>query len=574
MSTALNALLALPSTSLPGHGSGTDGAVENTRLGALRDSKTTVYDFWTTRCTNCPAALDALDAIARQRPSVKFVGVNIDDAVAAGELINQAASEGRWTGLTHAHLAEDEKEKAKDILGMKTVPFYVVVSEDGTVLRHGSAKVLPLKSAEFLDSVLADGAPGGAGNDRKDGVQHATDENDASAANVAPATAAAAAAPAVAKGKSSAPPMECEGGVCKLVRKPKKKAPAGVAPEEAAAAAETTSPAATPAARTKTVECEGGVCKLVRKPKKEPEKEMPREPLPAAVPAASSDATPAAATRKVECEGGVCKLVRKPKKDAAVGVAEATSPGATPAAKARTMECEGGVCKLVRKPKEAVDAEGANEPAAAADAAAEKLPLGVGDAMPPLQVMRLDGGPGTTLDEIRAGRPAVLDFWTTRCVRCPAALDTLEGLAAASSASAAKEAGDGADGAVTYVSLNLDSLEGARQMVSEGGGRWPSLSHVFAGGHDDQSETLLESFKARAGLKSVPFYVVLAADGRIEQIGGPKAVKLENKTDGASSSKGDAVAAVVPPALAQPAARPAAQPAAPKASSFTMDEDF
>ncbi|CAN0406699.1 unnamed protein product [Hapterophycus canaliculatus] len=53
-------------------------------------------DFWTTRCTNCPAALDALDAIARQRPSVKFVGVNIDDASAARELVTQAASEGRW----------------------------------------------------------------------------------------------------------------------------------------------------------------------------------------------------------------------------------------------------------------------------------------------------------------------------------------------------------------------------------------------------------------------------------------------------------------------------------------------
>lgn len=43
------------------------------------------------------------------------------------------------------------------------------------------------------------------------------------------------------------------------------------------------------------------------------------------------------------------------------------------------------------------------------------------------------------------------------------------------------------------------------------------MSHVFAGGHDEESEALLETFKARAGLKSVPFYVVLAGDGRIEQ---------------------------------------------------------
>lgn len=45
------------------------------------------------------------------------------------------------------------------------------------------------------------------------------------------------------------------------------------------------------------------------------------------------------------------------------------------------------------------------------------------------------------------------------------------------------------------------------------------MSHVFAGGHDDDSEAALEKFKARTGLKSVPFYVVLAGDGRIEQVG-------------------------------------------------------
>lgn len=53
------------------------------------------------------------------------------------------------------------------------------------------------------------------------------------------------------------------------------------------------------------------------------------------------------------------------------------------------------------------------------------------------------------------------DFWTTRCVRCPAALDALEGLAAKRE-SPAPAAG------VKYVSLNLDSLEGARGMVSDG----------------------------------------------------------------------------------------------------------
>lgn len=46
--------------------------------------------------------------------------------------------------------------------------------------------------------------------------------------------------------------------------------------------------------------------------------------------------------------------------------------------------------------------------------------------------------------------------------------------------------------------------------------RWPSISHAFVGRAEDVGE--LESFKARAGLKSVPFYVALTGDGRIDQV--------------------------------------------------------
>lgn len=46
--------------------------------------------------------------------------------------------------------------------------------------------------------------------------------------------------------------------------------------------------------------------------------------------------------------------------------------------------------------------------------------------------------------------------------------------------------------------------------------QWPSISHAFVGRPEDVGE--LESFKARAGLKSVPFYVVLTGDGRIEEV--------------------------------------------------------
>lgn len=63
---------------------------------------------------------------------------------------------------------------------------------------------------------------------------------------------------------------------------------------------------------------------------------------------------------------------------------------------------------------------------------------------------------------VRACRLILLrcqDFWTTRCVRCPAALDALDALAA-----------EEESGAVVYVSVNLDDLEGARKVVSSAEG--------------------------------------------------------------------------------------------------------
>ncbi|CAN0460437.1 unnamed protein product, partial [Ectocarpus sp. 8 AP-2014] len=328
-------------------------------------------DFWTTRCTNCPAALDALDSIALGRPSVTFVAVNIDDSGAARELVSQAASEGRWTSLAHVHLEEDEKERAKDILGMRTVPFYVVVSEDGKVLRHGSAKALPLKTVESLDSALLP-PPAGAGSaTAREGRygEGQQDENDAAAANAAtqPGEETAAAGSPTAEGgprgkATSSPGMECVGDVCKLVRKTK------------AAAAAAAAAAAPQGQATGETAAEGTVAAT---------------PGPAAAPAA-----PAPSPAGVECDGGVCKLVRKPKKtaeqeskdDSVAVVAEASAATAAAAAAvpaARTMECTGGVCKLVRKPKKAAE----EQPAVSErKEEASESPLVVGDAMPSLQV--------------------------------------------------------------------------------------------------------------------------------------------------------------------------------------------
>ena len=89
------------------------------------------------------------------------------------------------------------------------------------------------------------------------------------------------------------------------------------------------------------------------------------------------------------------------------------------------------------------------------------LPCPVSPSVTPFTNLS-DFGPSPPRDP--APPAARTDFWTTRCVRCPAALDALEALAVAAASDAA-----GAEGSrVTYISINLDSLEGAREIVGQG----------------------------------------------------------------------------------------------------------
>ena len=124
--------------------------------------------------------------------------------------------------------------------------------------------------------------------------------------------------------------------MCKLVRKKKvstpEQAPTGTSAvregvvEKAAAAA--ASGPAPPAAPTRGMDCEGGVCKLVRK--KAPAPEQPPStgtPEAEATVATAADPTPSPApARAMDCEGDVCKLVRK-KTPAAAAAAAPESAG-------------------------------------------------------------------------------------------------------------------------------------------------------------------------------------------------------------------------------------------------------
>ncbi|KAL7576031.1 hypothetical protein ACA910_000818 [Epithemia clementina (nom. ined.)] len=96
--------------------------------------KITVIDFWTTRCTRCPDALDALDerALNNEDDKVQFLSICCDKLDGAREIIEHD-DEPRWRHIDHYFMEQNDKEIAKRILGFQSVPFYVVLDEQGTI---------------------------------------------------------------------------------------------------------------------------------------------------------------------------------------------------------------------------------------------------------------------------------------------------------------------------------------------------------------------------------------------------------------------------------------------------------
>jgi thiol-disulfide isomerase/thioredoxin len=98
-------------------------------------------DFWTTKCTRCPDALDKLDKMAQdpQYANVQFISICCDNCDGAREIIDKE-TERRWQHVSHYFMEPGDKEKAKKILGFKAVPFYVVVNAQGEITQMGGSK--------------------------------------------------------------------------------------------------------------------------------------------------------------------------------------------------------------------------------------------------------------------------------------------------------------------------------------------------------------------------------------------------------------------------------------------------
>lgn len=93
-------------------------------------------DFWTTRCTRCPSALDELDA-RNSLDNVQRVSICCDKLDGARQILDQPDGERRWPNLQHYFTSKENKERAKKVLGFASVPFYVVLNEHGEIVQLG-----------------------------------------------------------------------------------------------------------------------------------------------------------------------------------------------------------------------------------------------------------------------------------------------------------------------------------------------------------------------------------------------------------------------------------------------------
>ncbi|CAM9870341.1 unnamed protein product, partial [Phaeothamnion confervicola] len=431
-------------------------------------------EFWTTTCKRCPEALSPLDRAAASAAAVTAASTHAPGCDGAAAPVNSSsAGGGSGRRVRHYCVDAENRARAKAQLDINSVPFTVVLGKDGTVMAAGGPGAVDVSKAARLlaDPVGAANAVSAAAvgaatasNGEQPGAAVAPVLRPTKPETLAKPAGGVIGGTAVVPSGSMAPDDSCEGGVCKLMRRPK--------PSAAAAAPPSSPPPAAP---------------------------VPVPQQPAAAPAAAAAAAGGAASAsapKVVCDGDVCRLVRRPKPAAAAAAsapALSVAPAsAAPAAAAAPLQpinsaaavvasnapqvvCEGDVCKLVR-PKPAAAATATALPAARAHGTPPAPVLGVGDIMPGVAVV--DVATGTAVDWSSVapdGRTLVLDFWTTRCTRCPAALDKLEERASCAAAAAiTATGGSGADGAtggggsVVYVSLNLDSLEGARAIIGRG----------------------------------------------------------------------------------------------------------
>ena len=99
-------------------------------------------DFWTTKCERCPEALDNLNEMAclPKYANVRFISIVLDECDGARNIIETPNDKRRWSNIHHYYMDTEFKEHTKSVLGMKQVPFYVILNKYGEIVQKGSKK--------------------------------------------------------------------------------------------------------------------------------------------------------------------------------------------------------------------------------------------------------------------------------------------------------------------------------------------------------------------------------------------------------------------------------------------------
>ena len=87
--------------------------------------------------------MDKLDSMAKdpKYENVQFVSICCDKLDGARDIIERD-DDPRWQNVNHYYMDQKDKEEAKKILGFKSVPFYVVLDESGSIKQLGGHKAI------------------------------------------------------------------------------------------------------------------------------------------------------------------------------------------------------------------------------------------------------------------------------------------------------------------------------------------------------------------------------------------------------------------------------------------------
>jgi thiol-disulfide isomerase/thioredoxin len=99
-------------------------------LGDLCKNKKMVIDFWHSKCSKCPVALEKLNSMANQRKSeenIVFVACALSLGDGNEEIVTDMIDE--WEDLNHIFVSFEVKEELKLLLNFSALPFAAIVSE-------------------------------------------------------------------------------------------------------------------------------------------------------------------------------------------------------------------------------------------------------------------------------------------------------------------------------------------------------------------------------------------------------------------------------------------------------------